>query len=121
MMKLYAVVDRKARHIVSVFSSLNDDSAERSFLMLLTGDQNLFTDFPEDFSLYRVCDLSFVGLSLSVGVPDCELLEDHGFNPGGFKNSESLKDGADYDKRYLKMVHADRFSITDDNNESEVE
>lgn len=120
MMKLYAVIDKKAKHLVSVFTSLNDESAERSFLMLLTGEQSVFTDFPEDFALYKVCDLSFVGSTLSVGVPDCENLENLGLNPGGFKNSEPFKDGSEYDKRYLNIIRADRFVIKDDINESEV-
>lgn len=119
-MKLYAVVDKKAKHLVSVFTSLTDESAERSFLMLLTGEQSIFTDFPEDFALYKVCDLSFAGSTLSVGVPDCEALENHGFNAGGFKNSEPFKDGAEYDKRYLNMVHCDRFAAKDVDDESEV-
>ena len=110
-MKLYAVIDKKAKHFVSVFTSLNDESAERSFLMLLTGEKSVFTDFPEDFVLYKVCDLSFAGSTLSVGVPDCEALENHGFNAGGFKNTEPFKDGSEYDKRWLAMVHSDRFFV----------
>lgn len=116
-MKIYAVVDKKAKHVVSIFTSLNDEAAERSFLMLLTGAKSLFTDFPEDFALYKVCDLGFSGSTLSVDTPESDVLREHGFKPGGFTISEAFKDGNEYDKRYLKMVMFDRLGIEE--NESE--
>lgn len=109
MMKLYAVLDLKGKDIVSIFPAVSNEAAERSFLMLVTGPQNIFTQFPEDFALYRVCDLDVNGISLNVNVPDSEALREHGFNAGGFSCSEAVKLGSDYDKRYLAMVHADRF------------
>lgn len=109
-MKLYAVVDRKAKNVVNVFASLSDEAAERSFLMLLTGPKNIFTDFPEDFDLYPVCDLS-VASGLKVSKQVNENLEAAGFKVNCFDVLEPLKAGVDYDKRYLAMLHHDRFEL----------
>lgn len=107
--KLYAIVDRKAKNVVSVFTSVNDESAERSFLMLLTGVKNIYTDFPEDFDLYPVADLSFDGGTLFVTAHGLENVNKNGFRIDSFNVSEPIKRGVDYDKRYLAMVHNDRF------------
>ena len=122
-MKIYAIVDRKAKSVVSIFSSLNDETAERSFLMLLTGPKNIFTDFPEDFDLYPVADLKFDGV-LTVSAQGLENLNNSGFKVDTFNVIDAIKLGVDYDKRYLAMVHNDRFSSCDDapipDSESEV-
>lgn len=118
-MKIYAVIDRKAKAIVSVFTSVNDESAERSFLMLLTGPKNIFTDFPEDFELYRVADLSYDN-SLKVCAIGSENLENAGFVVNSYRVDAPVKAGVDYDKRYLAMVHADRFPVFEDSENVEV-
>lgn len=76
--------------------------------MLLTGPKNIFTDFPEDFALYRVADLDISGVTLNINVPDSEALREHGFNAGGFVCSDAVKHGNEYDKRYLAMIQHDR-------------
>lgn len=104
MIKVYGVIDRKAKQIVNVFVSSSDEAAERSFLMLLTGPRNIFTDFPEDFDLVPVAELSLDG-----GL----IVASHGsenFTVNSFRVSDVVKSGADYDKRYLSMVSADRFA-----------
>lgn len=107
--KLYAVVDRKAKQVVNTFTSVNDESAERSFLMLLTGVKNIFTDFPEDFDLFPVAELSFESGSLLVTAHGLENVNKHGFKIDSFNVADPIKRGVDYDKRYLHMVHQDRF------------
>ena len=119
-MKLYAIVDRKAKNVVNVFASLSDEAAERSFLMLLTGPKNIFTDFPEDFDLYPVCDLS-VDSGLKVARPCNDFLESNGLTSLFFTIIDPLKAGVDYDKRYLAMLHHDRFEILkEDTNEEDI-
>lgn len=109
-MKVYAVVDRKAKSVVTVFSSQNDEAAERSFLMLLTGPQNIFTDFPEDFVLYPVAELSVDGVLL-VAAHGSENLVKNGFTVNSFTVNDPVKSGSDYDKRYLSMIRSDRFNL----------
>lgn len=113
MMKIYAVIDRKAKNVVTVFSAVNDAAAERSFLMLLTGPQNVFTDFPEDFDLYQVADLS-VNVGLKVSAMGNENLEAAGFKVDSYEIGVPLKAGIDYDKRYLAMLRADRYAVNVD-------
>ena len=110
MMKIYCVVDRKAKDLVSVFASNSDEAAKRSFLMLLTGPKNIFTDFPEDFELYSVCDLSFDS-GLKVSRPGCENLEANGFKCDSFVIYDAVESGSDYDKRWLAMIHYDRYQV----------
>lgn len=117
-MKLYCVLDRKAKSIVSVFPSVCDEAAERSFLMLLTGMKNIYTDFPEDFDLYPVAELSVEGCNLIVTAHGLENVNMHGFKIDSFTVSDALKRGVDYDKRYLAMIHADRFHVLDNSAES---
>lgn len=110
MMKLYAVVDKKAKAIVSVFPSQSNESAERSFLMLLSGPRNLYTDFPEDFSLFAVADVNFDKGNLVVSVPDTDILLQNGFSAGVIhKCAEPIKDGSDYGRIYLDSLRAQRF------------
>lgn len=109
-MKVYAVVDRKAKSVVTIFSSQNDEAAERSFVMLLTGPQNIFTDFPEDFDLYPVADLSVEG-GLLVAAHGSEELLKNGFTVNSYRVIDPVKSGADFDKRYLSMIRADRFNL----------
>lgn len=109
-MKVYAVVDRKAKSVVTIFSSQNDEAAERSFVMLLTGPQNIFTDFPEDFDLYSVADLSVDG-GLLVAAHCSEELLKNGLTVNSYRVIDPVKSGADFDKRYLSMIRADRFNL----------
>lgn len=110
MIKVYGVIDRKGKQIVNVFVSPSDEAAERSFLMLLTGPRNIFTDFPEDFDLVPVAELSIDG-GLIVAA--------HGSTVNSFRVSDVVKSGADYDKRYLAMVSADRLAAYTSNNSAE--
>lgn len=119
-MKLYCVLDRKAKSIVTVFPSVCDEAAERSFLMLLTGTKNIYTDFPEDFDLYPVAELSVEGCNLLVTAHGLENVNKHGLRIDCFTVSDAVKRGVDYDKRYLAMIHADRFPVLDNASESEV-
>lgn len=108
MMKLYAVVDKKAKHIVATFSALSDEAAERSFLSLLTGpDNNIYTQWPADFSLYPVAELKFNAGQLVVSSHGLEHVNAAGFRVDTFTVSECIKDGADYDKRFLQLTRND--------------
>lgn len=107
-MKLYAVIDKKAKAVVSFFTSYSDESATRSFLALITGADSVFTQFPEDFALFAFADLIVNGANLTVCRPGSDVLLDNGFKADSFHIFEPIKDGSDYDKRYLAMVHQDR-------------
>lgn len=109
-MKIYAVIDRKSKQVVSIFHSASDEAAERSFLMLLTGPKNIFTDFPEDFDLYAVCDLQYKN-GIVVSAPGVEVLNANGFNVNTFTVSDAIKLGVDYDKRHLALIHRDRYIL----------
>lgn len=111
-MKIYGIIDRKAKNVVSVFQAVNDEAAERSFLMLLTGPQNVFTDFPEDFDLYQIADIS-VNVGVKVSAMGNENIAAAGFRIDSYEVGCPLKAGVDYDKRYLSMVHADRFKVSE--------
>lgn len=113
-MKIYAVIDRKAKAVVNIFASQSDESAERSFLMLLSGAKSIFTDFPEDFDLYQVAVLSYSASGLNISEHGIEHIKDAGFNINNFTVREPLKAGVDYDKRYLAMLHHDRFEISEE-------
>lgn len=59
-MKIYAIVDIKAKTIASIFTSVNNDTAIRSFLNLINvPEDTLFNQCPQDFSLYYLCDVVF--------------------------------------------------------------
>lgn len=101
-MKVYALVDLKGRAIVSIFQSVSNESAERSFLKLLTDGMPLISDFPEDFAVFYVADLSVDHGCLDVRFDNEE------FGSPGFEVPEPIKRGSDYDRRYLRMVAEDR-------------
>lgn len=101
-MKVYALVDLKGRDIVSIFQSVSDEAAERSFLKLLTDGMPVISDFPEDFAVFYVADLSVKHGSLDV----CFEIEEYG-SPG-YEVPEPIKRGSDYDRRFLRMVAEDR-------------
>lgn len=119
-MRLYCVVDVKAKGVVSIFTSLNDETAKRSFLMLLTGAESIFTEFPEDFALYSVAELVFDGGILSVYEADTENLRNAGFRGNSISVPNPISSGNDYDKRYLRMVRQDRATVDDIVNDEEV-
>lgn len=106
-MKVYALVDLKGRDIVSIFQSVSDEAAERSFLKLLTDGMPIVSDFPEDFAVFYVGELSAQHGSLDVSFQSDELGL-HGYNV-----PEPIKRGSDYDRRYLRMVAKDRGTIVD--------
>ena len=86
-MKIYSVIDRKAKLVVCSFTSVNDEMAKRSFEMMLTDvEEDVFTLHPEDFSLV----LSF------------EVEEDVLFK------LDSVIDGASYSRAYLTKEREDR-------------
>ena len=124
-MKLYAVIDVKAKSVVSIFTSLNDETAKRSFLMLLTGAESIFTEFPEDFSVYSIADVLVDGLSVVLYEPGTEHLRQVGFTGKSITITVPLAAGSDYDKRYLRMVRQDRATldkvVSDEDEESEVD
>lgn len=52
---VYSVFDLKAQSVVSVFVSMNDESAERSFFDLLsTPNETVFSMHPGDFVLKKL-------------------------------------------------------------------
>lgn len=106
-MKVYALVDLKGRDIVSIFQSVSDEAAERSFLKLLTDGMPIVSDFPEDFAVFYVADLSVDHGSLYVCCTNEE------FGSSGFQVPEAIKRGSDYDRRFLRMVAEDRGTIVD--------
>lgn len=59
-MKIYAIVDVKAKTTASIFTSVNNDTAIRSFLNLINvPEDTLFNQCPQDFSLYYLGDVVF--------------------------------------------------------------
>lgn len=118
-MKLYAIIDYEAKCVVSTFTAVNDAAAQRSFLMLLTSpNSTIFTDFPEQFGLYPVCELKFDS-SLTVSAHGLDNVNAAGFKIDTFKVTEPIQDGRDYDKRYLTMVRSDRGFVSRETNSSE--
>lgn len=114
-MKLYTIVDRKGKEIVSTFTSLNDEMAERSFLALLSAPgHNIITDFPEDFCLYAVADIVYNNGVVYVSAPGVEDLNANGFKVNTYSINESIKSGSDYDRRYLNMLRADIYGVQED-------
>lgn len=107
-MKLYAIIDKEAKCVVNVFQSTNDATAKRSFLSLITGNTSLFTDWPEQFALYPLCEVGFEAGCVKVSAHGLENVNAAGFKIDTFKVSESIVDGSDYDKRYLRMIRSDR-------------
>lgn len=104
MMRLYAVVDRKAKAVVATFQSVNDDAAARSFLSLLTTPhESVFTQFPEDFAVYPMAELDYDGASLVVMKHDSKILDDHCFKSSSFSSSDPVASGSDYDRDVLKL------------------
>lgn len=106
-MKVYALVDLKGRDIVSIFQSVSDEAASRSFLKLLTDGMPVISDFPEDFAVFYVGDLSVHQGSLDVCFKTDEL------GSLGYNVPEPIKRGSDYDRRFLRMVAEDRGTTVD--------
>lgn len=119
-MKLYAIVDRKGKEIVTTFTSLNDEMAERSFLALITAPgHNIITDFPEDFSLYALANIVYNNGGVVVSAPGVEDLNANGFKVDTFSIIESIKNGSDYDRRYLTMLREDIYGSSQVKEEEE--
>lgn len=109
-MKLYAIIDKKAKDIVSIFPSISDQTASRSFVSLLSGAQSIFTDFPEDFALLACADVTVEGLSLKISRPGNEVVNKAGFNVDQFVIYDCLADGSEYSKAYLEKLHVERMN-----------
>ena len=109
-MMLYAVIDKKAKQIVTIFPSLNDKAAERSFIQLLSGPQNIFTDFPEDFALLCLADVQVNGLTVTVQKPGNEVLTANGFKADIFTVCDYIVDGSELSKPYLAQLRSDRMN-----------
>jgi hypothetical protein len=109
--KVYAIVDLKGRNVVNVFQSVSDETAERSFLKLITDGMPIVSDFPEDFAIFPVGELTVQNAALKVSEMGNENLAAAGFNVGTYTVTEAVKRGSDYDRRYLRMVAEDRGKI----------
>lgn len=109
-MKLYAIIDKKAKDIVSIFPALSDQTAQRSFITLLSGAQSVFTDFPEDFALLACADVIVEGLSLKISRPCNEVVNKAGFNVDQFVIYDCLSDGSEFSKAYLEKLHVQRMN-----------
>lgn len=123
-MKIYSVIDRKAKQVVSIFQAPNDEAAQRAFLMVLTSPQSsIFTDFPEDFDLYPVGELAYSGGSLVVTEIHCTDINAAGFNVKSYSVIEPICQGVDFDKRYLSVLRSDRSQILsqEDSNDDDKE
>lgn len=60
---LYALYDNRAETVVNVFISVNDVTAKRSFLDLISSPHpSLFTSHFDDFSLCKICSIEFNNL-----------------------------------------------------------
>ena len=102
-LKVFAVVDKEAKIVCSVFTADTKEQAERSFFTLLAGThENVFTLYPEQFDLHHVANLIYDGGVLKVIKPGSEALVDSAFNVDHFKVIEPLKAGSSYPKAYLK-------------------
>lgn len=119
-MKLYAIIDLKAKSVVSIFTSLNDETAKRSFLMLLTGNESIFTEFPEDFAVYALSDIEVDGNTVNLFECNTENLRSKGYSGRSISVTAAISSGADYDKRYLRMIRSDREKLDDVVNDEEV-
>lgn len=109
MMKIFAIIDRKAKYVVATFTALSEEAAKRSFISVLTGPDSVFSQFPGDFELYYVCDLAYDS-GVTVSKPGNENIKSAGFEIGTFNVHDPIDAGADYDKPYLKMLHDERLA-----------
>lgn len=118
-MKIYAIIDLKAKVPAAIFTSANDESAERSFLQLLAGTQTVYADFPADFAVFPVGDLSVEGLTLRVTAPVSKVMLKNGITVGSFTVNDAVKLGSDYDRAYLSSLREliNPFPVSSESNE----
>lgn len=110
-MKIYAVVDKKAKQIACIFGSVNDEFAKRSFEMLLTApEDDVYNLFPSQFALMSVAELNFDGV-LSVRKVGNEVLEANGFKGDSFSVSDYLCDGDEFTASYIQKQRERRYSM----------
>lgn len=57
-MKLYALHDKKAKHLSSFHVERGDTMASRSFAEAVTQANSVFAKYPDDFELVSLCDVS---------------------------------------------------------------
>lgn len=70
---IYALYDNRAETVINVFISVNDVTAKRSFLDLISSPHpSLFTSHFEDFSLCKICAVEFK--KLKVDAPELVFL-----------------------------------------------
>lgn len=97
MTSLYCIEDVKAKSIVCFFPSVNDHTAERSFIDLLSKtEEDVFNQHPEDFRLVHLLDAE---------------VDEVGIKPkfGG----EIIRHGSDYSKPYLEGLRLARQKFLD--------
>lgn len=110
-MKLYAVVDKKAKQIVATFTSVNDEFAKRSFEMLLTApEDDIYNLFPSQFALMNVAELNFDGY-LSVRKVGNEVLEASGFKGDSYSVTDFVIDGDEFTASYIQKQREKRYAM----------
>lgn len=103
---LYAIVDSKAKCIVNTFTSVNNSTAERQFIDLLSDPRdNVFNLHASDFALYHVCDLSFDKGVISIIEPDIsEEMFANGFTGNIIKTDEVVFEGSSLSSERLESL-----------------
>lgn len=101
MIKLYAVVDKKAKQIVCTFCAVNDEFAKRSFEMLLTKpEEDVYNLFHDQFALMYVGELSYDGVLRFQG-------------PGNYDITivDYLSDGDEFSDSYIQKQRELRYKF----------
>lgn len=90
---LYGIIDIKADALTCVFISASPESAERSFIDLLSKvEEDVFNQHPEDFSLYDLAEVNLVDKSYSLTKRDPIL----------------IRAGSDFSKPYIDGLRRKR-------------
>ena len=90
---LYGIIDIKADALTCVFISPSPETAERSFIDLLSKvEEDVFNQHPEDFSLYDLAEVNLVDKSYSLTKRDPIL----------------VRAGSDFSKPYLEGLRLAR-------------
>ena len=90
---LYGIIDIKADALTCVFISPSSETAERSFIDLLSKvEEDVFNQHPEDFSLYDLAEVNLVDKSYSLTKRDPIL----------------VRAGSDFSKPYLEGLRLAR-------------
>lgn len=98
MTSLYCIEDTKAHSIVCFFPSVNDQTAERSFIDLLSKtEEDVFNQHPEDFQLVHLIDLN---------ISDQGVINFEG-------QPQVVRYGSDFSKPYLEGLRLARQKFLD--------